>query len=199
MAKGPAAAESDGSGELTICCHVEYGARLAVRHLLESGHRHIGHISREDPHNEDVLLKFAGYRTELAAAGIPFSPDWTTRVDGGYNEATGYEGAMRLLRSRRRPTAIFALCDILAAGCLRAARELGLRVPDDVSVMGYDDKEYAALLHPSLTTVRTPFMELGRSAMECLIARIEGEEAPVESPIYPVLVGRESVRTESAS
>ena len=87
---------------------------------------------------------------------------------------SGVEAARRLLARPERPTALFCISDVLALGAVQAARELGLRVPEDLSVVGFDDVEYAVMGHPRLTTVRQPCYELGRTAGELLLTQIQG-------------------------
>lgn len=142
------------------------GGLAATRHLLELGHRRIATISGP----EDMLCSRArvdGYRSALAEAGAGFDPR-LVRVGNFYVEA-GYAEGMRLLSAPDRPTGIFAGSDMQALGVLRAARELGLRVPDDVSVVGYDDLPIAQWTGPALTTVRQPLAEMGAIATRMVL------------------------------
>ncbi len=184
------------SGENDISIEVLYGAELIMRHLLEKGHRRIGHITVTQPDDPDKNPKQAGYRGELKKAGIKYDPSLLVKVRF-YREYCGYEGAMKLLRRPDRPTAIFAMADVLAVGCYRAARELNLRIPEDISICGYDDKEYASYLYPALTTIRPPFGLLGQRAMEMLIHRIEKRCYPSPEPLFPELIERGSVAAPS--
>ena len=148
------------------------GARAATEHLLRFGHRRIGLITgfRGWIATEERL---EGYKAALATAGLPFLPELV--VEGQFNADSGHAAAGRLLELHDRPTAIFALNDNMAAGALRAAIKRGLRVPDDLSIVGFDDTELARILAPRLTTVRQPLAELGRTAVSLLNRLIEGQ------------------------
>jgi DNA-binding LacI/PurR family transcriptional regulator len=161
------------------------GARVAVRHLLDLGHRHVTHLA--GPLDWlDARHRVRGWSDELSAAGVdpgePIAGDWS--ADRGY--AVGRE-----LVAGALPTAVFAANDQLALGLLRAFAEAGVRVPDDVSVVGFDDVDGSAHFYPPLTTVRQEFREMGRCCLEMLLAVIRGEEASVEL-IAPQLVVRSS-------
>ncbi|AEG43253.1 LacI family DNA-binding transcriptional regulator [Isoptericola variabilis] len=148
------------------------GGLAATRHLLELGHRRIAAISGP----ADMLCSRArvdGYRSALAEAGVAFDPD-LVRIGNFYVEA-GYSEGLRLLSAPDRPTGIFAGSDMQALGVLRAALELGLRVPDDVSVVGYDDLPLAQWTGPALTTVRQPLSEMGAIATRMVLELAAGE------------------------
>ncbi len=152
------------------------GGLAATRHLVELGHRRVAAISGPS----DMLCSRAridGYRSALESAGIAVDP---TLVDSGnfYVEA-GYDAARRLLDRRDRPTAIFAGSDMQAIGALRAAQELGLRVPDDVSLVGYDDLPLAQWTVPALTTVRQPLAEMGAAATRMVLELAAGSTPAV--------------------
>jgi LacI family transcriptional regulator len=181
----------DMSVKNCISSEVEYGAGLAIRHLLALGHRRIGFVTVSIPGDQDAVVKAAAYRRVLAEAGIEYDPSLVVGAEL-YRERCGYEAALKLLTMPEPPTAVFGLSDILATGCYRAARELNLRIPEDLSVCGYDDKEYCSLLYPALTTVRPQYGELGSRAMDMLIHRIEGWEYQELEPLLPALVQRDS-------
>ncbi|THV40164.1 LacI family DNA-binding transcriptional regulator [Glycomyces buryatensis] len=146
------------------------GGRTAARRLLEAGHRCIGHITEA----EDVpaaRLRLEGFRRTLTEAdAFDESLIWTDHADS----AGGERGARELLSRPDRPTALFCYNDRMAMGAYRAARKLGLAIPGDVSVIGYDDQELvAAELEPGLTTVALPHYAMGRRAAALLIADIE--------------------------
>ena len=148
------------------------GARAATDHLIRLGHRRIAFVTgfRGWTATEERLQ---GYKAALAAAGIPFLPELV--AEGQFNADTGYSAARQLLELPDRPTAIFASNDNMAAGALRAAQGRGLRVPDDLSVVGFDDTELARIVGPRLTTVRQPLAELGRTAVSLLNRLIDGQ------------------------
>ena len=146
------------------------GADQAMRHLLGLGHRRIaiitgprGWVATED--------RRRGYHAALAAAGI--LPDPELEVESNFEIDGGEQAARILLDLPERPTAIFAFNDNHAIGALRAARERGLRVPEDLSIVGFDDVEHATIVSPTLTTVRQPLAEMGRTAVSLLTRLIE--------------------------
>ena len=159
------------------------GARLATRHLLDLGHTHVTHLS--GPDEIDARERVRGWRAELEAAGIePGDP-----IVGDWSASTGYEVGRRM--SQDPPTAVFAANDQLALGLLRAFSEAGVRVPADVSVVGFDDVDGSAHFSPPLTTVRQEFGPLGRRCVEMLLAAIAGEDTE-PALVEPHLIVRES-------
>jgi DNA-binding LacI/PurR family transcriptional regulator len=166
------------------------GGLAATRHLIELGHRRIGVISGPP----DLLCSRArmdGYRSAMEAAGLPLAPElmqWGDfRVDGGFKVA------MAMLSLPERPTAIFAGSDLQAMGVLRAARVQHLWVPDDVSLVGFDDLPLARWTSPSLTTVRQPLAEMATTAVGLLLAQDPGERPETRSiELATTLVLRET-------
>lgn len=146
------------------------GADQAMRHLLELGHRRIAAITgpRGWVATED---RIRGYHAALAAEGI--LPDPALEPEADFEIGPGREAAGRLLDLPKPPTAIFAFNDNLAIGALQAARERGLRVPEDLSIVGFDDVEPATIVTPMLTTVRQPLAEMGRTAVSLLMRLLE--------------------------
>ena len=142
------------------------GALTATRYLIGKGHRRIGFINGE-PWMEASADRLEGYRQALAAADIPF--DLCLIRNGDWLPLQGYRLALELLRSANPPTAIFCANDLMAMGALDAGERMGLRVPEDLSVMGYDDQELARYTHPPLSTLVLPNYEMGRKAAELLI------------------------------
>jgi LacI family transcriptional regulator len=166
------------------------GGRLATQHLIDHGHRRIGLINV----NEGIPAaagRLAGYLAALEANGLPFDP--ALIHDGDATASGGYYWAHVLLGQPDPPTAIFCGNDRMAMGAYDALRELGLRVPEDVSVVGFDNQEIiAAYLRPALTTVALPHYAMGRWAVEHLLSAQEGA-APVQHVIACPLVARASV------
>lgn len=145
------------------------GGRVATEHLIALGHRHIGLITGP-AHSTSSDDRIAGYHSALLAAGIPIDD---ALVDvGDFEIEGGFQAMQRLLGSRERPTAIFALNDQMAIGALRALRGAGLAVPGDVSIVGFDDIELSQVTTPSLTTVRQPLQEIGRVGADVLFRLI---------------------------
>jgi LacI family transcriptional regulator len=140
----------------------EAGARAITGHLLSVGHRRIVFLGGL-PGNTALDARVTGYRAALAAHGLP--PEAAHVVDCGLGRAAGHRALTELLKKGREFTAVFAGDDMVAAGALRAVADAGLRVPDDISVVGYNDIPLAEDFNPPLTTVRTPAEELGREAV----------------------------------
>ncbi|MCL5108472.1 MAG: LacI family transcriptional regulator [Chloroflexi bacterium] len=149
------------------------GARQITEHLLQRGHRRIGHIYGR-PGYVVTGLRMRGYCQALAGAGIGIDEDLLAVVPEPAQGPQGTEATRRLLALPDRPTAVFCHGDLLAHGALRAVEELGLRVPEDVAVVGFDDEPSSAYQRPALTTVRAPFREKGRVAARLLVELVEG-------------------------
>ena len=156
----------------------EAAAMSAVRHLLDLGHRRIALIDHpEDPFNPVYPdARHRGYRTALAAAGIPARPEYERVTD--YSPEAGALAMRELLELRQPPTAVFAGSDSQAIGALDVARQRGLRVPQELAVIGYNDIELAPYL--GLSTIRVPMRELGRRGVELLLSCLENPGAPPE-------------------
>lgn len=164
----------------------ELGARLAVRHLLDLGHRDIAHLTGA-LRTFDARARVEGWRAELTAAAAEGA-----LLEGDFSAGSGFRLAHALCDSDSGlPTAVFAGNDQMAMGVLAAFAERGVKVPQDVSVVGFDDMKGAGYLVPALTTVRQDFAHLGRSAIELLVRRVGGEPAQ-RHKIAPRLVVRHS-------
>ena len=148
------------------------GARSATDHLLELGHRRIGMITGRKGWVA-TEERVNGYQAALAGAGVIPAPELI--APGKFEIDDGYRGARRLLELPEPPTAIFASNDNMAIGALRAAAELNLVVPDQLSIVGFDDSELSRVVTPSLTTVRQPLEEMGRMAVSLLTRLIDGQ------------------------
>ena len=149
-------------------------AREIATHLIELGHRDIA-IIKGDPTHASVEARLIGYSQALHAAGLSIRLD---RVESGlFTHDSGYAAARRLLDQPDRPTAILSQNDDMAVGALIAARELGLSVPGDLSIVGFDDSEVSRIAWPSITTVRQPVYEMAVAAADMLIAQLEGQPA----------------------
>lgn len=164
-------------------------AREAMAHLLEMGHRDISFLSGPASLTS-VQDRLAGYRAALEEQGI--HPDDRLYHEGDFGAESGYEGAKALLQGALRPTAIFAANDRMAVGALAAAADIGLRVPEDVSVIGFDDTVLASQIRPALTTVAVPAYEMGATVMRLLLKLLAGEECPPTSMLPTRLVIRQS-------
>ncbi|MEV6446719.1 LacI family DNA-binding transcriptional regulator [Amycolatopsis sp. NPDC051716] len=149
------------------------GAQLATEHLLDLGHRRIAFLAGR-PDLQSAELRKTGYLRALTAAGI--TPDEDLIRIGAYDPEVSAASAHALLTGPDRPTAVFAANDISAIATVGAARELGLAVPDDLSVVGFDNVPESALCSPPLTTVDQPIREMGHRAIRMLIALINGDD-----------------------
>jgi alanine racemase len=169
------------------------GAEAAARHLIELGHRDIAIVllppTRSDTGPTPVVARrLAGYRRAFESAGLP-EP---VKVMGGMTMADAARAYADLPTGGRRPTGILAMSDMAAIGVMAAAREAGLRLPIDLSVVGYDDLPMAAWTTPALTTVRQPTVEKGRLAGRLLMRRLQGRHVDSPSPLATSLVVRGS-------
>jgi DNA-binding LacI/PurR family transcriptional regulator len=160
----------------------QLGGRLAVQHLVDLGHRRIGFVS--GPGNWDASAnRLRGYKDVLEAAGIPFDPELVRPGDWGGR--SGYDAAKRLLSCDNPPTAIFAANDLMALGVIYAASDMGRRVPEDLAVVGYDDRDFAGYVRPGITTVQMPCVEMGRRSAHLLLDLINCENANPDAILVP--------------
>jgi LacI family transcriptional regulator len=147
------------------------GARRAVEHLLGHGHRRIGLVS-DEPEISSSAERIEGYRDALAATGIAVDEHLVSL--GGPTRTDGYQATRRLLDAPDRPTAMFTANNFMTVGAMHALRDLGLKVPRDVSLVGFDDLEWTTLVDPPLTVVAQPATELGAEAARRVLARLDG-------------------------
>lgn len=166
------------------------GGRLATRHLIDFGHRKIAFISG-DPRHPDASQRLSGYRMALEEAGIAFKPELV--VQGEYNEASGVEAVSALMSARQKFTAIFAANDQMAIGAAHGLHRHDMRVPEDVSLVGFDDLPTSLYALPPLTTVHQPAYEMGLLAAQALLQLLDGAK-PQQSVPAPRLIVRESCR-----
>jgi len=168
--------------------------------LIAAGHQRIAFINGE-PWMEAAQDRLKGYRRALATADIAFDEHLVR--DGDWMSGSGFQSTLALMKLRRPPTAIFAANDLMALGALEALKQLGKRVPEDVALIGYDDQEISRHTHPPLTTMVLPNYEMGRAAVEILLALASGEanETPTRAvtKIECPLVERETVKRRGRS
>jgi LacI family xylobiose transport system transcriptional regulator len=174
------------------------GGLAATRHLIELGHRRIAIVTGPG----DALCSLArldGYRSAMSMAGLEVDPALT--AFGDFHAEGGFAQAKRLLGLPERPTAVFAGSDLQALGVMEAARVCGLRVPEDLSVVGYDDLDIAQWASPALTTVRQPLREMAEQATRLILALRAGEgpAAPTRLELATTLVVRSSTVAPSLS
>lgn len=177
----------------TVLTNHAQGGRLATQHLIDLGHRRIACISG----NSDVspsAERVTGYRETLEKNDLFY--DERLVVKGDFQYESGYEATRHLLMMEKPPTAIFACNDLMAVGCISAARELGLRVPNDLSVVGFDDVRLASFTNPPLTTIVQPKVEIGTLATKMLLERLANLDAP---PRFKRLDTRICIRRSTAA
>jgi LacI family xylobiose transport system transcriptional regulator len=171
------------------------GGLAATRHLIELGHRRIAAITGP----EDMMCSLArvdGYRSAMNSAGLPIDPAWIRF--GDFHVSGGRDRARELLASPDRPTAIFAGSDMQALGVMEAARELGIRVPEELSIVGYDDIPLARWLTPRLTTVHQPLRRMGEEAARLVIRLADEPSAAPRMDLATSLVVRDSTAAPAA-
>lgn len=150
------------------------GARQAVEHLLRLGHTRIGLITNAPLHYVSARQRLEGYRQALENAGLAPRAEWMQL--GNFDEASGRRAMQALLRVRPRVTAVFVASDMVALGARYALWEAGLQVPQDMALVGFDDLPLAAYTIPPLTTVHVPAWELGYTAGQMILQRLQGQE-----------------------
>jgi LacI family transcriptional regulator len=167
-----------------------YGAGLAVRHLISLGHRRIAYINGpENWHNSRT--RYVGYKDELESHNILFDADLVQ--PGDWELEGGYQATQNLLSLNHPPTAIFAANDLMALGAVYAIQDAGLNVPQDIAVVGYDNRGFAKIVRPKITTVVMPVYEMGRVATEALLEQIaEGREEIEEIKVRGELIIRDT-------
>lgn len=170
----------------------EAGALLATGHLLDLGHRHVAHVSGPSAWVESSQRR-AGWRLAHEQRGLLPGPE----LDGDWSPGSGYRAGL-LIADDRDVTAVFAGNDSMALGLLRALHERGRRVPEDISVVGFDDLPEAAFFWPALTTVAQDFSELGRRALTLAVAAVRGEPDATVDLILPTLEVRASTSAPSS-
>ncbi len=173
----------------TIDCDSLGGARTATQHLIELGHTRIAYLGGRKELDSSQLRE-AGFREAMRLAGILVDENLVR--DSRYDPDAAYEICGQLLELDEPPTAIFAANDVTAMNAIAAAQARGLTVPDDLSVVGFDDIPDAALSHPSLTTVQQPLQAMGEAAMRMLLDILEGKEHVQHIRMDTTFVVRES-------
>jgi Periplasmic binding protein-like domain len=154
-----------------------------TQHLIDQGHRRIAFTCAK-PQLTLTQERLGGYRDALAGAGLPVDQS-LVRLDTSFTEAAGHQAARSLLLLPGRPTAIFTASDTMAIGAYRAAAELGLAIPEQVAIAGFDGIGPSALLHPPLTTVLTSYQEFGRRSTDLLLDLIDGRLPPPQRVVIP--------------
>jgi DNA-binding LacI/PurR family transcriptional regulator len=158
------------------------GARLATEHLLALGHRRIAHLSGS-PRYSTSASRRRGYEEALKAAGI--KPEPALIVETSLAAGGGVSATHRLLEQRKPPTAVVAVNDVAAVGAYDAAEQMGLRIPADIAITGYNDIPLAARLRPGLTTIHVPAQEFGRAAARMLLEQMVAGRREAKRMVLP--------------
>ncbi|EHO49309.1 substrate-binding domain-containing protein [Haemophilus sp. oral taxon 851] len=173
----------------------ERGGYLATKSMVDAGHQKIGIITG-NLRKSVAKNRLQGYKKALSEANIVLNPDWI--VESHFDFEGGIVGAQKLLALSDRPTAIFCCSDTIAIGAYQAIQNQGLRIPQDISIMGYDDIELARYLFPSLSTISQPKAELGKLAVETLLQRIQEPNENYRTLVLePTCILRESISSPS--
>lgn len=174
-----------------------YGAGLATGHLINLSHRRIGYIN--GPENwHTCRARLSGYRDTLAGHNLPFEPSLVQ--PGDWEIESGYAAAKNLLKLAEQPSAIFAANDLMALGAIYAVQDAGLSVPEDMAVVGYDNRNFTKTFRPRITTVSMPVIEMGGVAAELLLNQIaEGRKEEEEIKVKGQLIIRETCGAPEAS
>lgn len=176
----------------SVAIDQHYGAKLATKHLLELGHSQIGHIS--GPLNwTDAQLRYQGWLDSLDKAALSESP----HIESDWTAQGGYTACKKLLKDSQGFSALFVGNDQMALGAMHAVHEQGLRVPQDISIVGFDDIPEAAFFHPPLSTIRQNFPELGRQSVAYLLELLAKTKPLKASPLNPDLIIRQSTKEVS--
>ncbi|TXY07796.1 substrate-binding domain-containing protein [Vibrio mimicus] len=168
------------------------GGYMAAKHLIECGHREIGCITGPLIRHQ-AQMRYEGYKRALSEKGIAINPDWI--VESDFECEGGYNAFEKLCERGKLPSALFVCNDMMAMGVIQAANQRGLRVPDDLSLIGYDDVHIAKFMSPALTTIHQPKYRLGKAAIDTLLYRLENPDTTAQVvQLEPTLVVRGSVR-----
>lgn len=168
-----------------------HGGYLAGRYLIDRGHRDIGAIPGSLERNTGIG-RLTGFKKAMEEAKITIKDEWI--VQGDFEPESGYKAMMQILSHKQRPTAVFCGGDIMAMGAICAADEMGLRVPQDISIIGYDNVRNARYFTPALTTIHQPKERLGQMAFTMLLDRIVNKREDAQTiEVHPRLVERRSV------
>ncbi len=183
-------------GVTNVILNHQTAAELGINHLYSLGHRKIAMIKGQE-FSSDTEIRFESIREAAAKRGVSIDQNLVVQLEGiNPSPEVGFIAANKLLAKNRDFTAIFSFNDMSAIGAIRALQEAGLRVPDDVSVLGFDDIYFAAFSYPSLSTIRQPLFEMGELAAQTLLKRLaksnNGEEIPQSLSVEPELIVRNS-------
>jgi len=179
----------------TVSADNEGGGALAAQHLLDLGHRNVAHITGPRQHG-NLSDRTRGFVETLLRAARPVTP---VVLHGAFHFEGGRELTNKLLDQHPGITAIFAANDVMACGAVRAILDRGLRIPEDLSLIGFDNIDFASIIHPPLTTIHQPKYEMGRAAVEILLrlSRDKTRRTPESRILGVELIERQSCRRRS--
>lgn len=178
-------------GATTVTSDNELGCQLAIDYLAKLGHQKIAHIAGCQGNNWASQVREHGFIAAMTKNQLAILPGFI-QYGKDFTFESGYQAMQQLLANPERPTAVFAASDLMAAAAIEAINDAGLRVPEDISVIGFDDIELAKFLKPKLTTVRQNTVELGRSAAKLLINHIDKNQSEVDFVVPVEFVERQS-------
>ncbi|MDA0120326.1 substrate-binding domain-containing protein [Vibrio sp. T11.5] len=168
------------------------GGYMAAKHLIESGHTEIGCITGPLAKHQ-AQMRYEGYKRALIEAGLEFNPNWI--IESDFECEGGYEALNKMHAKGSLPSSIFVCNDMMSMGVINAAHEKGIRVPEELSIIGYDDIHISKFMTPALTTIHQPKYRLGKAAVEAVLKKLEGGETePQVVQLEPTLVERKTVR-----
>lgn len=172
-----------------------HGGELATNYLIAQGHTRIAHIGFPNSHQHQNA-RLIGYRRALEKAGLPYSEEWVIEPQD-FDQTSALHTTENFLKRNEPFTAMFASTDVMALGAYKALQRAGLKIPEDISLIGYDDIDLASFLSPPLTTIKQPIQEMSTAAARLAIRYLKGQTGSTEEVMHqftPSLVVRESVR-----
>ena len=168
------------------------GGYLAAKYLIDCGHTEIGCITGPLIKHQ-AQMRYEGYKRAMNEAGLEFNANWI--IESDFECEGGYQAFKKMAQRGALPSSIFVSNDMMAMGVINAANELGIKVPDDLSIIGYDDIHIAKFMSPSLTTIHQPKYRLGQAAVETLVRKLDEKSTEAQVvQLEPTLVERKSVK-----
>lgn len=177
----------------TFVSDERHGMRLLTEHLAALGHKEIGHIGGAFG-NSSAMLRFDYFRDALDHMRLPWHPEYNTFCDWSIHG--GYEAMLRLVKRTHRPSAIICSTDLIALGAMAGARELGIRIPEELSVTGFDNAPSSPFIYPSLTTLKYPNYRLGRLAARAVLRRLRLKDRRIIRKVIPLELIQRNSTTE---
>ncbi|WP_028773859.1 LacI family DNA-binding transcriptional regulator [Shewanella waksmanii] len=171
--------EQHSDGRLSVGCDNQQGGFIATQHLLQLGAKDIAFLGDASEHSPEFKSRYLGYSQALSAKKLPVNR--ALQYSAISTESSGYDAAMALINAKQQFDSIFCASDLIAIGAIRALKEQGINVPEQVKVVGYDDLPVASFANPPLTTVKQDTKLAGEILVECLLKQIRGE--PVDSQL----------------